>query len=133
HNVRVLVVDDEPALREVLSRRLMHWGFHVQEAADVREAEMLMDTFEPDLVLSDVVMPGVSGLQLLRRLKTGKRRRLPVILMTAHGTVDVAVEALKEGAEDFLVKPIDDEKLRVVLDAVIADLELSRRSEEHTS
>jgi two-component system response regulator HydG len=126
HNVRVLIVDDEPDLREVLSRRLMHWGFHCQEAANVREAETLLETFEPDLVLSDVVMPGVSGLQLLRRLKSGKRRRLPVILMTAHGTVDAAVEALKEGAEDFLVKPIDDEKLRVVLDAVIADLELSR-------
>jgi DNA-binding NtrC family response regulator len=121
-----LVVDDEPALREVLSRRLGHWGFACQVAADVREAEQLLDSFEPDLVLSDVVMPGASGLQLLRRLKSGKRRRLPVVLMTAHGTVDAAVDAMKEGAEDFLIKPIDDEKLRLVLDSVVSDLALSR-------
>jgi len=127
-NVRVLIVDDEPALREVLSRRLTHWGFPCQVAGDVREAEMLLDSFEPDLVLTDVVMPGASGLQLLRRLKSGSRRRLPVILMTAHGTVDAAVDAMKEGAEDFLIKPIDDEKLRLVLDAVVSEVELSREA-----
>src|SRR5690606_30538034 len=125
-NVRILVVDDEPELREVLSRRLTFWGFSCQVAANVREAETMLESFEPDLVLSDVVMPGASGLQLLRRLKSGTRRRLPVILMTAHGAVDAAVEAMKEGAEDFLIKPVDDEKLRLVVDAVVADLELSR-------
>ncbi len=124
--VRILVVDDEPALREVLSTRLYHWGFACQVAADVGEAEQMLDSFEPDLVLSDVVMPGASGLQLLRRLKSGKRRRLPVVLMTAHGTIDAAVDAMKEGAEDFLIKPIDDEKLRLVLDSVISELALSR-------
>lgn len=126
--VRILVVDDEPALRDVLTRRLQHWGFDCEMAADVREAEARLETFEPDLVLSDVVMPGISGLQLLRRLKSGDRRRLPVVLMTAHGTVDAAVDAMKEGAEDFLVKPIDEDKLRVVLDSVISDLELRREA-----
>ncbi len=128
HTVRILIVDDEPALREVLSRRLEYWGFSCCEAADVGEAEAQLEAFEPDLVLSDVVMPGASGLQLLRRLKAGKRRRLPVVLMTAHGTVDAAVDAMKEGAEDFLIKPVDDEKLRVVIDGVVADLELSREA-----
>ncbi len=128
HTVRILIVDDEPALREVLSRRLEFWGFSCREAADVGEAEAQLEAFEPDLVLSDVVMPGASGLQLLRRLKSGKRRRLPVVLMTAHGTVDAAVDAMKEGAEDFLIKPVDDEKLRVVIDGVVADLALSREA-----
>jgi CheY-like chemotaxis protein len=66
--VRVLVVDDEPALREILTRRLSFWGFTCHAAAGVREAEVLVESFEPDLVLSDVVMPGASGLELLRRL-----------------------------------------------------------------
>src|SRR5690606_3077523 len=98
--VRVLIVDDEPALREVIAVRLRHSGYECREAGRVAEAEALLEEFEPDLVLSDVVMPGVSGLELLRRLKAGARRRLPVILMTAHGTIGAAVEAMKEGAED---------------------------------
>jgi DNA-binding NtrC family response regulator len=128
HNVRILVVDDEPELREVLSKRLGFWGFECRGAADVGEAERELESFEPDLVLSDVVMPGASGLQLLRRLKSGKRRRLPVVLMTAHGTVDAAVDAMKEGAEDFLIKPVDDGKLRAVIDGVVADLVLAREA-----
>ncbi|MDR0786469.1 MAG: sigma-54 dependent transcriptional regulator [Gemmatimonadota bacterium] len=128
HNVRILVVDDEPGLREILSKRLEFWGFECRAAADVGEAERALEVFEPDLVLSDVVMPGATGLQLLRRLKAGKRRRLPVVLMTAHGTVDVAVGAMKEGAEDFLIKPVDEGKLRAVIDAVVADLVLAREA-----
>ncbi len=126
--VRVLIVDDEPKLREVLTARLEHSGYECRAAAAVDEAEALLDEFEPDLVLSDVVMPGASGLELLRRLKAGTRRGLPVILMTAHARVDDAVEAMKEGAEDFLVKPLDHAKLSVLLDSVVADLERRREA-----
>ena len=124
--VRVLVVDDEPALRDVLSMRLRHWGYDCREAGSVAEAEALLDAFAPDLVLTDVRMPGVTGLELLRRLKAGSHRGVPVILMTAHGRINDAVEAMKEGAEDFLTKPIDDQRLRSVLEAVTADLERAR-------
>lgn len=125
--VRVLVVDDEPALREILTKRLEHLGYECRAASAVPEAEALLEEFDPDLVLSDVVMPGASGLELLRRLKSGVRR-LPVILMTAHGTVDEAVEAMKEGAEDFLTKPLDQDKLVALLDSVVADLERHREA-----
>ncbi|MEX2570864.1 MAG: sigma-54 dependent transcriptional regulator [Gemmatimonadota bacterium] len=127
-DVRVLIVDDEPGLREVLSHRLEHWGYRCRAAADVGEAETLLESFEPDLVLTDVVMPGVSGLDLLRRLKSGKRRGVPVILMTAHGSVDAAVEAMKAGAEDFLTKPVDDDRLGVLMEAAVADLERGRQA-----
>ena len=124
--VRVLVVDDEPALRDVICTRLEHTGYECRAAASVSEAEESLQHFEPDVVLSDVVMPGASGLELLRRLKSGMRRRLPVVLMTAHGSVDTAVEAMKEGAEDFLTKPLDDGKLTALLASIVADLERHR-------
>ncbi|WP_337172288.1 sigma-54 dependent transcriptional regulator [Gemmatimonas aurantiaca] len=116
----VLVVDDEPALREVLSQRLTGWGYRVATAADAREAEALLEHAEPDLVLSDVVLPGLSGLDLLRRFKA-RNNALPVVLITAHGNVDAAVEAMKAGATDFLTKPIDPATLRAVLESVSAD------------
>ncbi len=116
----VLVVDDEPALREVLALRLQGWGHTVTTAADVAEADAALGRRHPDLVLSDVVLPGLSGLDLLRRFKRHDPA-LPVILMTAHGNVDAAVEAMKEGAMDFLTKPIEAETLRALLDAVSAE------------
>ncbi len=116
----VLVVDDEPALREVLSQRLSGWGFAVSTAGDVAEAEAILANARPDLVLSDVVLPGLSGLDLLRRFKQHDPD-LPVVLITAHANVDAAVEAMKAGATDFLTKPIDPATLRALLDTVDAD------------
>lgn len=115
--LHVLVIDDEPALREVLTLRLESWGFSVAAAADVPEAERLVRARVPDVVLSDVVLPGLSGLDLLRRLKA-HHPELPVILITAHANVEAAVDAMKNGAEDFLTKPIDSAVLRAQLAAV---------------
>ena len=119
-SLEVLVVDDEPALREVLSQRLADWGCDVSTAGDVAEAEAAMARARPDLVLSDVVLPGLSGLDLLRRFKRHDAD-LPVILITAHANVDAAVEAMKAGATDFLTKPIDPVALHAQIDAVRAD------------
>jgi DNA-binding NtrC family response regulator len=115
--LHVLVIDDEPALREVLSMRLVGWGYRVQVAGDVPEALGHLRSARPDVVLSDVVLPGMSGLDLLRRLRD-ELPDVPVVLMTAHGTIETAVEAMKEGAEDFLTKPIDPAALRAQLATV---------------
>ncbi len=123
---RILVVDDEAALRDILITRLEHWGYECHGAADVAAAERALESFDPDLVLSDIRMPRVTGLELLRRLRSGKRHRLPVVMMTAHGTIDDAVEAMKHGAVDFLTKPLDDHRLRSVLDTIVEDLARSR-------
>ena len=99
--LRILVVDDEAAMREVLSTRLEEKGFEVAAAESGHQAGEKVEAHNPDMVISDVVLPDVSGLDLLQALKTGDPHR-PVILITAFGTVDSAVEAIKRGATDFL-------------------------------
>jgi len=113
---RVLVVDDEAAMREVLGLRLSEWGYDVEVAAGVEEARAKVEAHSPRAVISDVVLPEASGLELLSVLQAGDRDR-PVILITAYGTVDTAVEAMKRGARDFLTKPLDYPRLRTVLAA----------------
>ena len=119
--LKVLVVDDEAAMREVLEMRLGEWGFDVVLAGDGASAAERVEAEEPDLVISDVVLPDLTGLDLLRTLKAGDAGR-PVLLVTAYGSVDAAVEAMKEGALDFLTKPLDYAKLRTVLEDVRSEL-----------
>jgi DNA-binding NtrC family response regulator len=121
-SLKVLVVDDEAAMREVLEMRLTEWGFHVVVAGDGAEARLLAERERPDVVISDVQLPELSGLALLQLLKTGDRDR-PVILITAYGSIDEAVEAMKLGAHDFLTKPLDYAKLRATLAALAGELE----------
>jgi DNA-binding NtrC family response regulator len=123
----VLVVDDEPALREVLSLRIADWGHDVRAVADASEAERELDRARPDLVLCDLVLPGASGMELLKRVKR-QDERLPVVMMTAHGNVDGAVEAMKLGAADFLTKPLDYVALYALLEATANDLQQQRGS-----
>lgn len=117
----VLVVDDEPALRSVLALRIGDWGYDVTTVADAAEAEREMARGMPDLVLSDVVLPDGSGVDLLRRLRR-QDEQLPVVMMTAHGNVDAAVEAMKAGAADFLTKPLDYATLRALLESLSGEI-----------
>src|SRR5688572_5797480 len=130
--IRILVVDDEPPMREVLDMILQQWGFEVRLAADGLEGKELAESSEPDIVISDVVMPGLTGLELLRSLKAGDPAR-PVILVTAQATIDVAVEAMKQGAQDFVTKPLDYPKLKAILDVALRDIELRRESRKLAS
>ena len=123
--LNVLVVDDEPTLREVLSLRIAGWGHEVRAAADVGEAEAAVAAARPDLVVSDVVLPEASGLELLKRLRR-REPDLPVVMITAHGHVDAAVEAMKVGALDFLTKPLDHAALKVLLETVAEDVRQRR-------
>ncbi len=127
--LKILVVDDEEAMREVLRERLESFGFEVSTAADGGAAERRVAAFDPDAVLSDVVLPDTSGLDLLRMIRGAGRDR-PVILITAHGTVELAVEAMKGGATDFLTKPVDYERLRALFDGMASTLQASRRAAE---
>lgn len=125
---KILVVDDEAALREMLQVRLESWGYTCRVAADVAQAEVLAAEFEPDIILSDVIMPDATGLDLLRRLRDPDGQLLPVVLMTAHGCIDTAVEAMKGGAVDFLTKPLDNAKLLAVLEDVAEEVRSRRRA-----
>src|SRR5262249_13509682 len=94
-----LGVDDDPGIRWSLSVLLQSWGFEALEAGDASQAMTLVERQDPDIVISDVVMPETSGLELLRTLKAGDPHR-PVLIITAQASVDNAVEAMKQGARD---------------------------------
>jgi DNA-binding NtrC family response regulator len=117
---KILVVEDEAGLRDVLSKWLQHRGYAVHVAADVPEAEARVRRSTPDIIVSDIMMPGASGLELLKRLRANGRR-IPVILITAHGSIATAVEAIKAGATDFLTKPVDLKKLAAVVEVIVAE------------
>ena len=116
---RILIVDDEEAMREVLAQRLGGWGWETATAQDAADAREQMRLFEPSFVLSDVMLPDGSGLDVLRMVKA-QRPECPVVLMTAHGTVDLAVDGMKGGAQDFLTKPIDYGRLQSILEQAAA-------------
>ncbi len=117
---RVLIVDDETNVRLVLTTALTSVGYAVSEAADGQAAldrlEGGRETF--DLVLLDLLMPRMDGMELLRRMRAAGRL-VPVVILTAHGSVTDAVAAMKLGAIDFLTKPITPEALRRTVAEVI--------------
>jgi nitrogen regulation protein NR(I) len=114
---RILIADDEASLRKVLATALRNEGYDVvavksgEEALEVLEASEAPDTGEPfHLVITDLRMPGMDGMALLSRVHK-RFKDLPVVVLTAHGTVDLAVQALKQGAFDFLTKPYERNEL----------------------
>ena len=112
---------------------LQSWGYEALQAGNAAEAMYLVEKQEPDIVISDVVMPETSGLELLRTLKAGDSHR-PVLLMTAQGSIDNAVEAMKLGARDFLTKPLTDlPKLKALLDDAERELEMRRKAKRLTA
>jgi DNA-binding NtrC family response regulator len=120
---RLLVVDDEQTQREMLGKILGRAGFAVETASDGNQALALLRQQTFDLLLTDQRMPGMDGLELLeqvQRLDT----RLPVVLMTAYGTVSTAVEAMKRGAADYLTKPFERDELLLVVDKAIRQRQL---------
>ena len=115
---RIVVIDDEVNAAAALETLLKEDGYEVSRAHDARTGLQLLEKEEPDVVLTDLRMPGMDGLELLTRIKQ-VRPEIMVILMTAYGTVKTAVRAMKLGAEDYLGKPIDVEELEVVLEKVL--------------
>jgi DNA-binding NtrC family response regulator len=111
---RIVVIDDEVNAAAALETLLKEDGYDVARAHDARGGLQLLEKHAPDIVLTDLRMPGMDGLELLARIKEIRPETM-VILMTAYGTVKTAVKAMKLGAEDYLGKPIDVEELEVVL------------------
>jgi DNA-binding NtrC family response regulator len=111
---RILVVDDEVNARTALVELLRDEGYGVEAAADAFKALGKMAEFAPDLVLTDLKMPGMDGLQLLAKLRESDSD-LPVIVMTAFGEVETAVKAMRSGARDYLAKPVNVGELSVVI------------------
>jgi DNA-binding NtrC family response regulator len=119
--IKILLADDDADMRELLGIRLRAWGFDVFLASDGVEARDLVESCDPDVVLTDVLMPRLTGLDLLHCLKAGNPDR-PILLFTVQASIDMAVEAMKQGAQDFLTKPLDFGKLKASLDAILRDV-----------
>ncbi len=111
---RVLVVDDEANLRKVLAAMLRKDGYEVTVAEDGEQALLELEKNGADVIVTDLVMPKVGGMDILTRVKAD-RPDIPVIIITAHGTVDSAVEAIKAGAFDYITKPFEHAEIRAVV------------------
>jgi DNA-binding NtrC family response regulator len=122
---KILVVDDEPAEREGLARLVGQWGYEVETAASGEEALDFVETQHPAVVVTDLVLPEMDGLTLLQKLRETGRPPI-VLLVTGHGTVETAVEAMRHGAFDYLTKPVDTTRLQVLLEKSIEQESLSR-------
>src|SRR6267142_5512822 len=114
----ILLVEDKDSLRKVLRMTLENAGYSVTEAADAREAIMEIARAPHRLVLTDLRMPHGSGLDVLRAARTADSD-IPVIVMTAFGSIDEAVQAMKDGAHDFLQKPVDSNHLLLLVERAL--------------
>src|SRR5438270_8547182 len=125
---RVLVVDDEEAARYGIRRALGGSDYDITEAGSVEEARAEINARAPDLLLLDVNLPGLSGLDFLRELATEGDDSPPVIMVTAYGSERVAVEAIKTGAYDYLSKPFEIDELRLVVKNALETVRLRREN-----
>jgi len=112
--IELLLVDDEEGIRTVLGIALTDMGYRVHSAANGQQALALFDELAPAIVLTDIKMPGMDGLELLREMKQ-RNPDTEVIMITGHGDMDLAIQSLKHQATDYITKPIDDDILEVAL------------------
>ena len=115
---RVLIVEDDGAARVGLQQLIRGWGFDVETAADGVQALEKIAAFHPGIVLTDLVMPKMGGLDLLRKLQE-QSDPVTTVILTAQGTVETAVEAIQQGAYDYLTKPVDLQRLKILLDKIV--------------
>jgi len=125
----ILVVEDEPKMRRVLELNLSEEGYTVRPVADAEAGLNLLRREKVDLVLTDVKLPGMDGLEFLQAVKR-TNAAIPVVVMTAYGTVETAVEAMKAGASDYVLKPFSLEEMKLILRK---ELEVNRLREENVT
>ena len=116
---QILIVDDEATIRTVLQAQIRRLGYHTQIASNGKEALQILHNQSFDLIISDLKMPRMNGIELLKHTKL-LHPKTPFVLLTAHGTINTAVEAMKIGAFDFLSKPFDKEDLKQILEKAFA-------------
>ncbi|HEY3383280.1 MAG TPA: sigma-54 dependent transcriptional regulator [Vicinamibacterales bacterium] len=122
---RVLIVEDDPATRLGLTELVRTWGFLADSAEDGAEALQKITSFRPGIVVTDLVMPRMDGHALLKSLREHDVD-ISVVILTAQGSVESAVEAIKDGAYDYLTKPVDPQRLQILLQKVVERQETMR-------
>jgi DNA-binding NtrC family response regulator len=126
---RILVIDDEPDIRESLEALLSSENYRVELAFNATEGLKKLETSTYDLVLVDLMMPDKSGMEVLEEIRL-RDRETPLFMITAYGSIEVAVEALKRGANDYFAKPWDNEKLLIEIERMISKHRLERENTE---
>ena len=121
----ILITDDEPLIRKSLKEILCYEGYDVSTAEDGVEALKIMSESSVDVVMADIKMPRLNGLELLREVKK-LYPRIPVVLMSAYGNIEKAVEAMRLGAYDYVTKPIEDRQLKQLLEKMAQEFEIAR-------
>jgi DNA-binding NtrC family response regulator len=124
----ILVVDDDPYIQEALGDRLESLGYGVTRASDGEQALEFIDHQDPQMVFLDIEMPGMKGLDVLREIRK-REKDFPVVMITAYGSIDLAVEAMKEGAYDFIPKPFKAGHIALVVDKAMERQRLRREKE----
>ena len=131
HRGKVYVIDDDEAMRDSLDFMLGAADFHVTVFESPHQFLDTLSGIEFGCVVSDVRMPGIDGIELLKRLRASKRV-FPVVIMTGHGDVPLAVEAMKLGAIDFLEKPFEDDRIIGMIEMALRQAEASAQGEAMT-
>jgi DNA-binding NtrC family response regulator len=121
----ILVVDDDPFIQEALGDRLESLGYNVSRAGDGKQALEFIDRQDPQMVFLDIEMPGMKGLDVLKELRR-QEKDFPVVIITAYGSIDRAVEAMKEGAYDFIPKPFKANHIALVVEKAMERQRLRR-------
>jgi two-component system NtrC family response regulator len=125
----ILVIDDDNSLRRVMEFSLVEAGYTVRTAANGEDGLRLFEQEACDAVVTDITMPGMSGMEVLARIRE-KDEQLPVIVITAYGTIESAVEAMKKGAFDYITKPFNRDELRMTLEKALTLRRLQRENLE---
>ena len=124
---RILVVDDERSMREMLTILLEREGYEAVEAKNGQEALQLFETSLFDLVISDIQMPGINGIELLTRIKA-LAPEVPVLMITAFATAEQAVDAIKLGAFHYFTKPFNNDEIRALVRNALEKSDLKREN-----
>ena len=125
----ILLIDDDDSLRRVMEFSLVESGYRVQAAASGEDGLLLLEKEAFDAVITDITMPGMSGMEVLARVRA-RDEHLPVIVITAYGTIESAVLAMKKGAFDYITKPFNRDELRLTLDKALRMRKLERENVE---
>ena len=126
--ISILIVDDEESVRESLYSWFMEDGYRVECAENAKKALLMLENYNFDIILADIKMPGMDGLEMLKRIKLLKTDSI-VIVITAFATVDTAIQALKDGAYDYVTKPFDPDDLSHLIRNASKQIALSEENE----
>jgi two-component system response regulator VicR len=111
--MKILVAEDEPVMLMLIEAKLKNEGFEVLGVADGQEALKALDSFPPDLIITDILMPYTSGLEVIGIVRTSSPKKIPIIVLSGYGQEDTVLEAFNLGADDFITKPFNPEELSV--------------------